>query len=217
MIKGNFLDDIKKIEPLLLDIPKHWDAKTAILEMKNNNNKQWKQMEWFGFYFQYLCEQRLKKIMQLQKPRYGKTSFDGFLSCAWDFKAHSASDNNVPANDTEATQRAINDYGTAGVILALGNITYNDEDRSFQKWHEELKGGKSQYEEQRIERGAPSRLRKMSFDLEKVVFIRVDNDTLQKCGSFQKGMRNSNGRPRREKVLIKLDKLTTEIAKSISY
>ena len=44
MKKDNLLDDIKQIEPLLRDIPKHWDAKTAIMEMKNNNYKQWKQM-----------------------------------------------------------------------------------------------------------------------------------------------------------------------------
>jgi len=218
MKKGNLLNDVKQIEPLLRDVPKHWDAKAAIIEMKNNNYKQWRQMEWIGFYFQYLCEQRLKEIMQLQKPRYGKTSFDGLLSCAWDFKSHPINNNhNVPANDREATEKAIADYGSTGVILALGKVIYNDEDRTFQKWHEKLKGGKSKFEKQRIKRGSWSRLRKMSFDLEKIVFIKVDRDTLKKCGSFQEGFRNSDGNPRRVKVLLKLNKLTTEILKSITF
>ncbi|MEK7665034.1 MAG: hypothetical protein AAB361_02760 [Patescibacteria group bacterium] len=219
MTKGNLLEDVKHIEPLLRDIPKHWDAKTAIMEMKNNNYEQWKQMEWIGFYFQYLCEKRLKNLMQLQKPRYGKTSFDGLLSCAWDFKAHPINNDNhdVPANDREATEKAISEYGSTGVILALGKITYNDEDRSFQKWHEKLKGGKSEFEKQRIERGAWSRLRKMSFDLEEIVFIKINGNTLKKCGSFQEGFRNSDGSPRRVKILLKLNKLTAEIVRSMTF
>ena len=40
MKKGNLLTDIKKIEPLLMDIPKHWDARGAIMEMKKNKYKQ---------------------------------------------------------------------------------------------------------------------------------------------------------------------------------
>ncbi|MEM0492367.1 MAG: hypothetical protein QXS02_00180 [Candidatus Thermoplasmatota archaeon] len=93
----------------------------------------------------------------------------------------------------------------------MGEVEYNDEQRSFQKWHEELKGGKSDYEIERIKRGAWSRLRKVSFDLKQISFIRIDDDVLVKCGSFQRDFRNANGTPRREKVLLDLEKLDEEI------
>ena len=71
-----------------------------------------------------------------------------------------------------------------GLILAMGEATYNDEKRTFQRWHEELKGGKSKYEKERIKRGAWSRLRKVFFELKQIWFIRIIDDTLVKFGSF---------------------------------
>ena len=49
----------------------------------------------------------------------------------------------VIVNDKLATAKAIKQFGGAGLILAAGNATYNDKDRSFQIWHQELKGGLS--------------------------------------------------------------------------
>ena len=39
--------------------PKTIDGKDAILEMKEKNGKNWKQMEWAGFYFEYWCNQNI--------------------------------------------------------------------------------------------------------------------------------------------------------------
>jgi hypothetical protein len=93
----------------------------------------------------------------------------------------------------------------------------NDEQRTFQKWHEALKGGKSKYELERIKRGAWSRLRKTEFNLEQISFIKIDDNVLIKCGSFQRDFRNSNGRPRREKVLLDLEKLDEEIVYFLDF
>lgn len=193
MKKDKFLDDIAKIEPLLKDLPKNWNAKEAITEMKEKNYPHWKQMEWVGFYFQYLCDRRFKGIMKLQQPKYGKTSFDGLMSYPWDFKVHPINTENheVIVNDREAISIAIDDYGATGLILAAGTIVYNDENRSFQKWHEKIKGGKSKYELARIERGAWSRLRKTSFSLEQILFIKINAKTLKNSRSFQENFRNS--------------------------
>lgn len=120
-------------------------------------------------------------------------------------------------NDSEATAEAIRDYGCVGIILAMGKVEYNDERRTFQKWHEELKGGMSKYEIERIKRGAWSRLRKVNFELKQISFIRVDDEVLVKCGSFQRDFRNSNGRPRREKVLLNLEKIDEEIILFIDF
>ena len=213
MKKENFSSLAKEISVRLKEIPVHWDGRKSILEMKESGFNQWKQMEWIGFYFQFLCEKILKNIMKIPGPKYGNVKFDGFKEIPWDFKAHAinTSSHQIIVNDSEATANAIKDYGSVGLILAMGEVKYNDDKRTFQKWHEALKGGKSKYELERIKRGAWSRLRKVEFNLKQISFIKIDDAVLVKCGSFQRDFRNSNGRPRREKVLLDLEKLNEEI------
>jgi hypothetical protein len=79
--------------------------------------------------------------------------------------------------------------------------------------HSDLKKPKLQ----RIKRGAWSRLRKTEFNLEQISFIKIDDNVLVKCGSFQRDFRNSNGRPRREKVLLDLEKLDEEIVYFLDF
>ncbi|MCX8064972.1 MAG: hypothetical protein N3G21_07350 [Candidatus Hydrogenedentes bacterium] len=146
----------KHIAKYLCNIPLHWDGREAILEMKNANYPHWRQMEWIGFYFQYLCENTLKNIFEIPGPKYGNVKFDGLYTIPWDFKSHAinTTSHQIITNDSEATSKAIQNYGCVGLILAIGKVEYNDENRRFQKWHEELKGGKSKYEKDRIARGA---------------------------------------------------------------
>ena len=40
-------------KPLL---PKHVDGKQAIMEMKNEGSRNWRQMEWIGFWFEFFIE-----------------------------------------------------------------------------------------------------------------------------------------------------------------
>lgn len=213
MIKNKFFHLAKDISNKFANIKIFWDGRESILEMKKAGFNQWKQMEWIGFYFQYLCENILKGFMQIPGPKYGNVRFDGFKEIPWDFKAHAinTSSHQIIVNDSEATANAIKDYGCVGLILAMGEVMYNDEERTFQRWHEGLKGGKSKYEIERIKRGAWSRLRKVEFNLKQISFIKIDDKVLIKCGSFQKDFRNANGKPRREKVLVDLEKLGEEI------
>ena len=147
--------------------------------------------------------------MQIPGPRYGNPQFDGLLEIPWDFKAHAinTSSHHVIVNDSRAIAEAIAEYGAVGLVLALGKVEYNDEERSFQKWHNALKGGISAYEARRIERGAWSRLRKVEFRLQQIALVRITDDTLVKCGSFQQDFRNSDGSPRNAKLLLDLEEL----------
>lgn len=213
-------DDIRKIKPLLQGLEKSWDAKKSIIYMKESGCTNWRQMEWIGFYFQYRCEQLLGKIMRFQEPKYGNCSFDGFLEFPWDFKAHPTNDGpgSLITNDSDASAMAIADYGAIGLILASGLVTYNDLDRTFKKWHDMYKGGISKYEKERISRGAPSRLRKTHFELSKIEFIKIADNTLLRSGSFQEGFRNSDGSPRKPKVLLDLTNLpSNEIVDVITF
>jgi len=205
----NFKKVCKTISPVICKIPMNWDGKKSILEMKENNARNWKQMEWIGWYFEYLCNKYLKGVMEMPcKKKYGNVSFDGYLEVPWDFKSHAIqSGNKIIINDSEATSNAVSDFGCVGLILATGSATYDNASRNFQNWHEKLKGRQSLYVTQRIARGAPSRKRKISMEISKILFVRIDDNLLVKCGSFQKNFRNSDGNPRREKVLLDLTKI----------
>ena len=218
--REKFMEISKTIGDTLYKVlPRKWDGKKSILEMKDSGYKHWKQMEWIGWYFQFLCEKHLKGVIEIPGPKYGKVEFDGFKVIPWDFKAHAinTSSHSIIINDSEAIANGIREFGCVGVILASGEVKYNDEDRSFQKWHTELKGGKSKYEIERIKRGAWSRLRKVEFNLKQIAFIKIDDAVLVNCGSFQEGFRNSNGTPRRKKVLLNLEKLDEEIVYFIDF
>ncbi len=209
----NFLELSKTIgDHLKTSLPKQWDGKECITQMRDRGCRQWKQMEWIGFYFQFRCEQILSNVIQIPGTKYGRVQFDGFLEIPWDFKAHAinTSSHQIVVNDRIAIEKGILEFGAVGIILALGTVEYNDENRTFQKWHSQLKGGKSQYEIDRIARGAWSRLRKTRFDLQQISFIKISNAALNRCGSFQKDFRNADGHPRKEKVLIDLEQVADD-------
>lgn len=189
--------------------------------MKDAAYPHWRQMEWIGFYFQFLCESAYKGILEMPGKRYGRVEFDAFAEICWDFKAHAANtmSHDLITNDSEAVENAIKEYGYYGLILAIGDVEYNDEERTFKNWHDALKGGRSSYELARIERGAISRRRKTEFVLKEIHIIHLDSSALNKCsGSFQEGFRNADGKPRRKKVLVNIRKIPNEsIAKTARF
>lgn len=216
----SFLQAAQRIGLVLRDsVPKLWDGRQCIIAMRDEECRNWRQMEWIGFYFQFLCEKLLAEIMQTPGPRYGRVAFDGFCEIPWDFKAHAmnTSSHKVIVNDSEATASAIKEHGEVGLVLALGKVVYNDDARTFQAWHEALKGSKSQYTRERIKRGSWSRLRKVSFDLEQICFIQLTDSTLIRCGSFQTDFRNADGSPRRAKVLIDLEEMDEETIHFVDF
>lgn len=219
MIRDKFLRISQEISEKLSKIITHWDGKKSILEMKNSDYNYWKQMEWIGFYFQFLCQKILKNLLIFPGPKYGNVEFDAFKEFPWDFKSHAinTSAHQIIVNDSKATTLAISEFKCVGLVLALGEVKYNDKNRTFQKWHEELKGGLSKYTINRINRGAWSRLRKVEFHLKQISFIMIDDNVLVKCGSFQRDFRNANGSPRNEKVLLDLEKLDKEIVHILNF
>jgi hypothetical protein len=214
---GEFIS--KDVLSIFKKFPKIIDGKNAILEMKDGNSKNWKQMEWMGFYFEYWCNENLKDFMEMPyAKKYGHVSFDGFLRKPWDFKCHATESGNiVPINDYEAISKAVNEFGYVGIILAECSVHYDNESLDFKTWHDTLKGRISNYEQNRIKRNAPSRKRKTRINLSKINFIRFDNELLVKCKSFQKNFRNANGIARREKISLDLSKIKDHIEHVIYF
>lgn len=201
----------KIFEILIHGLPSLWDGKECIRYMKENECNQWRQMEWPGFYFQFMCETLFSKngFMEIPGPKYGNVEFDGFKIIPWDFKAHSVDaekpDNEkIPTNGYDESLMAISEHGMIGFIIIGGVSNYDDENQTFKKWHDQLKGGKSPYELERINRDAPSRRRKVDFKPKELIFVFVDKNNIESCEKFQGNFRNSDGTARRSKILLDL-------------
>ena len=83
MKREEFLNLARDISQYFSNIPRYWDGGNAILEMKISGYRHWKQMEWIGWYFQFLCEKLLHSCFQLPRPRYGNVEFDGLYNIPW--------------------------------------------------------------------------------------------------------------------------------------
>lgn len=192
-------------------LPEVWDGKECIKYMRSEGCRHWRQMEWPGFYFQFMCETILSKggFMDIPGPKYGNVEFDGFKTIPWDFKAHSidpAKEDKeiIPTNGYNEVLKAIDEYGTVGFIIMSGLTKYDDENMSFKHWHDEFKGGISNYEKDRIKRKARSRRRKVSVSPKELIFVFVNGDNIDSCDKFQKNFRNADGSPRNDKVQLNL-------------
>ena len=199
------------------------DGKKAIREMKDRGGKNWRQMEWHGFH----TEEEIIEILEDEigggeGPRVGNTTIDYSNEKSWDIKSHPTNKKDGKSNDwailndQEAIETVIDEEGSMGFIIASGPAEF-DEDGDFKNWHEEEKGGPSEYSKQRETEGRPSRMRKKSIEYEKVEIIEFNSvDDIQRgvkegwAKGFQKDMRNADGSPRRSKIQIKIDEVPDE-------
>ncbi len=217
-MRAEIINESKAIKKLLdKKFEKLWDGKRSIKRLQDADYN-WRQMEWIGWYLEFRGREILIDSLGGDVgPTFGKTTLDYKRNFVWDFKSHAINSSAHPwaiMNDCEAIEKCIKENNGIGFIIATGHAEYNDENRSFQIWHKELKGELSSYEKERIKRKAHSRLRKTSFELMEFKLIYLDSiDDLKKgindgwIKYFQKNMRNSNGRPRRSKYMFNMEKL----------
>lgn len=200
-----FSEDIAKAKKALATLPRVWEGKKSVLELKEANYN-WRQMEWWAFYFEHLCHQRLAGVFQIPGERFGTVGFDLRGCVNWDMKAKAikSDDHKCILNDCSAIDATIAKYGEHGVLIALCDVEYNDVNRTFQKWHSELKGGLSAYEKERRTRTEVSRYRKTRAELAELLFLRFDKAAVARLGRMNQG-RNSNGAPRPPKYMLDLE------------
>jgi hypothetical protein len=200
--------DIDIFKTNLQHLPTKWEGKTCILELKEANYN-WRQMEWWAFYFEYKCRDLLKNsAIQIPGEKFGNVGFDAKGSINWDLKAKAikCDSRTVILNDKQAMIDTIEQHGFHGEVIALCDVEYNDVDRTFQKWHSELKGGKSKYETERETRTSVSRYRKARAELVEIVLLIIDKDNISFLSEMHQG-KNSNGKPRKSKFMLDLDDL----------
>ena len=193
-------------------IPKFWDGKKSILELKENNF-QWRQIEWIGFWFEYWCKNNLSDIMEI--PYHNKiknVTFDAFWKFPWDFKTHATNNGRfIPVNACSAINQTVSEFGYFGLVIVKGTAEYDNEERSFRNWHRDLKGGKTSFVQKREERGSYSRTRKTSFEIKEIIGRRFDAESISRLHRFQKGFREPDGSARKEKFMIDPKDIDSEI------
>jgi len=201
-------EDIKLLKRKLKKLPTQWDGKKSILELKEADYN-WRQMEWCGFYFEFKCFELLKNTrFVIPGDKYNNVTFDIKGNINWDLKASAIKTDNhkIILNDVKAMKESIKNNKYHGEIIALCDVEYNDINRTFQKWHTELKGGKSKYEKEREQRTSVSRYRKTKAILTEVLFVVFSEKDLAYLDIMKQG-RNSNGQPRPEKFMLDLEKI----------
>jgi hypothetical protein len=210
-VTPGFSSDVATVRAALAGLPATWEGKASVLELKAADY-HWRQMEWWAFYFEFLCLQRLRGRADIPGERFGSTRFDFKGAVNWDMKAKAVKTDNHDCilNDCAAVDATIARHGEHGVLIALCDVNYNDENRTFQRWHSRLKGGLSGYEKQRRTRTAVSRYRKTAATLAEILFLRLDRHSVARLGRLNQG-RNANGRPRPPKYLPDLEAIDDRV------
>jgi|1048.fasta_scaffold116063_1 hypothetical protein len=191
---------------------KTWDGKSSILRMQYDNYNQWKQMEWAGFYFQYIIQKNNDNTFIIPGKTFNKTTFDAHWvesDMPLDVKFHSNRspksiyNPNIVLNDAEAMRNAIDAFGRVGVLVVCGDNTYDD-NGEFKIWHDSLKGEKSKYVKEGEAINRNSRMRKVLTKLTHLHFYLIDDSNINLLGGFQEGMKNSDGSLRRAKYSLNI-------------
>lgn len=116
------------LDKLESSFPHKFDGKTAI-EILKENDYNWKQMEWAGFYTEFL----INNILQFNADmawgnRFGSTVFDAKLGdIDLDYKTHSTNTNSnwLMCNDWTATEKTIEQNGKLYILVVNVNFDYD--------------------------------------------------------------------------------------------
>jgi len=210
--------------------PTRIDGREAILELKEADYN-WKQMEWQGWYFECKSFNALKEeIGGGVGPTFDSTEFDYEHNYVWDLKAHSTTTpsgnerRDMYLNDKTSIEDCIRTNQGIGFIVARGDPDYDDDERSFYHWHQELKGGKSDYVKRREERDAPSRERKRAFHLNRISAYFISSIDALREGEDDGWIRprsqgrNADGSERPKKYALYPDKVPDAVtAAKVTY
>ncbi|MBI4567113.1 MAG: hypothetical protein HY719_01805 [Planctomycetes bacterium] len=202
----SIVDDVSQAKRIIKTFPRQWDGKKCVLEMKDAKYN-WRQTEWWAFYWEMLFVRATPPGFEIPGERVDRVRFDLKGVINWDLKgkAIKSDDHHAILNDKAAVDKTISGLGSYGAIIALCDVEYNDENRTFQRWREQLQGGKSKYQKEREARTPLTRYRKTRAELREVLFLCFDKETIKICGIMRQG-RNSNGKPRPPKYIINLEK-----------
>lgn len=196
---------------LITQFDAYWDGKEKVMEMKTEGGRNWRQLEWPGFYFEHIMEKVVDKG-KFFTVGYDNMKFDMFDFIPWDLKVHSSnstSKDKIITNELLSIRKSIDDYGKQGFIILEGESIY-EEDSEFRIWHDKEKGKPSNYQIKNQLDNKKHRRRKKAFKPTRLLTLIFDESDLDKHPQFQQGFINSNGKKRNAKFVIDLTKLESK-------
>jgi hypothetical protein len=210
--------EVEEIAKIALGVvPITMDGKKCIEQMRDEEDKRWRQVQWQGFYFEMIMQSALTRYLGGGRKKLINTEFDYVYKNIWDMKTHSnlnskgkISSGLVILNDTRAMDLAIQNGGM-GLIMLSGIPTY---DLDFTKWHKKYRGNSS---------GEPRRVLKSKFIAQslEIYFIPTTSrleEALKKMEIEIKPQgKNSNGKPRPSKYSLNLNNAYDSDLKLFSY
>jgi len=195
------------------------DGRDAIVEMKDEGFPGWPEVEWAGFHVKYLiqkiCQKKLAdkvKPLTIRKRHLVKGEY------LWDPRFCANEEKHVILGDVDEYLELIETEGNGGIgLLIINAVAKYDLNGDFRRWHDELKGGPSEYTVEREVEGRPPRMRKTEYMITTVTGYYFTLSDLEKGvergwlrDDFQRGMRNFDGSPRKEKYLLSLYETPTK-------
>ncbi len=195
------------------------DGRDAILEMKDAGFPGWQEVEWAGFYIKYLiqkaCEEgRAGELQPYDQKRRKRHLVKG--NCVWDARFYASDSDKIILGGVDEYGELVNSHGGVGILI-VDAVANSDLNGDFRRWHEELKGGSSEYSLEREMEGRPVRPRKTNFYIKKALAYFFTPEDLQKGlaegwidDRFQRNMRNADGSSRSPKYRLKISLVPNE-------
>jgi hypothetical protein len=210
--------EVEEIAKIALEVvPLTMDGKKCIEQMRDEEDKRWRQVQWQGFYFEMIMQSALTRYLGGGRKKLINTEFDYVYKNIWDMKTHSnldskgkASSGLVILNDTRAMNLAIQNGGM-GLIMLSGIPVY---DIDFTKWHKKYRGNLS---------GEPRRVLKSKFIAQslEIYFIPTTSRLEEALNKMEIEIKpqgkNSNGKPRPSKYSLNLNNAYDSDLKQFSY
>ncbi len=200
-------------------LPPFEDGKRAILWLKESG-LPFGEVEWYAFFIKhftrYLLDKKYPGRFEHFQPRPKRYLIKG--DYVWDIRTKSqpARSSWTILTDTSALDEFLQEYEGLGLII-LNMIFEKDQDNQFVRWHEKLKGGKSEYTRLREQEGRRQRIRKRSFMIINANAFYIKRENLRKGieeswvdPSFQRTMRQQDGGVRNPKYLVDISRMTTD-------
>lgn len=216
-LKGEMPDKLTSLEDAFTGLDKQWEGEVLGQQMHDAGDKNWAQIEWIGWGFEFWAKNNLKEHFQIHEDvdSENKTLFDAHNEFPWDFKTHVLTNARgkpnklTPLNDKAAIDEALEKYGKVGFVIVEGHATFGTR---FEQWRMALKGAFSKAQVRNQQEGRPSRQRKDSFTVEHVnvyVITKEDMDSLKtnKVMTIFKQGRQADGSARKEKYNFDTNKV----------
>jgi hypothetical protein len=219
MIVSILFDKFGSIGVVPPTLPPFVDGRKAIKWLRDQN-LPYGEVEWPGYYIKhytrFLLDVHLPNQFEHFNPKPKLNLIRG--KYIWDIRLKSTKTRSswVILTDTSFLDDFIDEHGGLGLLVALAYPEY-DKDGSFRRWHEDFKGGVSQYTLQRIAEGRPARMRKSAFMIVYISAYHLNrksfHDGIEQGWvdpSFQRTMRQQDGSSRNPKYCINLEGIYPE-------